>query len=284
MLIDLQLHSTCSDGYLTPTELAQECKKRNIKVASLTDHNTVSGQEEFFRACRKANIKTVAGMELYVKLGHRHFNMLWYNLDIENPELHNLLRDSQSRRRANVRKALERLARLRYAINTDLDSFSHYIPLNRIVDEFYALNKERLRKELGKKNIIEPELVRYYFRSKEKTFLHESYIDFNRIAKLKKNIGGQFVLAHPCRYIWLREDKVAELKQLGIDGVEVLSPHHSWGAVSYLQALTDQYKLIMSGGSDFHRFEEERWYRIKSSWNYFEINSKLLKGVEKIIG
>ena len=57
MLIDLQLHSTCSDGYLTPSEVAKTCRERGVKVASLTDHNTVSGQEEFARACKELKIK-----------------------------------------------------------------------------------------------------------------------------------------------------------------------------------------------------------------------------------
>ncbi len=43
MLIDLQLHSTYSDGRLTPTEAAKFAVSNNVKVASLTDHNTVGG-------------------------------------------------------------------------------------------------------------------------------------------------------------------------------------------------------------------------------------------------
>lgn len=286
MLIDLQLHSNCSDGYLTPTELAKECKKRKIEVASLTDHNTVSGQEEFYRVCKKMKIKAIPGMELYINLRSSHLNFLWYNFDIDDPYLHDLLRDSQVKRRANVRRALNKLVNRGYVldINALLDKYNHYIPINHIVDSFYSMNKKRIQKELGKKNIIEPEIVRYYFRNRKKTILHESYIDISRVMKIKRKVGGQLVLAHSCKFIWITEKSLKELKKLGIDGVEVLSPHHSWEAVSYLQAMADQYKLIMTGGSDFHHFEEEKWHKIKSSWNYFEVDSGLLEGVKKIIG
>jgi len=69
-----------------------------------------------------------------------------------------------------------------------------------------------------------------------------------------------------------------------LDGLEVLTPHHNWEAISYLQAMADRYKLIMTGGSDFHLFEEKEWYKIKSSWNYFYIESSLLAGIDRIIG
>ncbi|OGF28871.1 hypothetical protein A2477_01100 [Candidatus Falkowbacteria bacterium RIFOXYC2_FULL_47_12] len=286
MLIDLQLHSVNSDGYLTPTELAAHCQKRGIRVASLTDHNTVSGLEEFRRACQQYRIKAVPAMELYVKLGSRHMNMLWYNFDVNDPGLHKLLRETQIRRRALVRRALERLVKKNYVldINGILEGHSHYLPINRIVDSFYALNKKRVQRELGKKNILETEIIRAYFRDKNKTRLHESYLDMARVARLKKQVGGQLILAHPCKFRWVSEATVGKLTQVGLDGLEVLTPHHSWEAVSYLQALADRHKLIMTGGTDFHRFEEALWYDIKSSWSYFHIESTLLAGIAKIIG
>ncbi|MBU4375047.1 PHP domain-containing protein, partial [Patescibacteria group bacterium] len=64
MLIDLQLHSTYSDGYLTPTELAGFLAKQGVKIAALTDHNTVGGLDEFRQACRACKIKPITGVEL----------------------------------------------------------------------------------------------------------------------------------------------------------------------------------------------------------------------------
>jgi predicted metal-dependent phosphoesterase TrpH len=74
-----------------------------------------------------------------------------------------------------------------------------------------------------------------------------------------------------------------KLKKLGVDGVEVLSPHHSFGSVMYAQAMTKELDFISSGGSDFHRHERDH-YLIQNSSAYFTIDSKYLKGVNKIIG
>ncbi|MEI7620792.1 MAG: PHP domain-containing protein, partial [Candidatus Falkowbacteria bacterium] len=103
MIIDLQLHSIHSDGYLTPTQLASFVAKQGVKIASLTDHNTLSGQKEFREACAKHKIKTIPGLELYVRLGNRKFNIIWYNYDEKSPELQAILLESQKRRRRNMR-------------------------------------------------------------------------------------------------------------------------------------------------------------------------------------
>ena len=79
MYIDLQLHSTYSDGALTPTQMAGFLKAHGVKVASLTDHNTVAGLDEFFNACNKVGIKAIPGVELYVKYGVKKLNFLFYN-------------------------------------------------------------------------------------------------------------------------------------------------------------------------------------------------------------
>ena len=57
MLIDLQLHSTFSDGYLSPSELVDFAKERSIKVISLTDHHTTAGLEEFRQAAKELILK-----------------------------------------------------------------------------------------------------------------------------------------------------------------------------------------------------------------------------------
>ena len=112
MLIDLQLHSTYSDGYLTPSEAAKFLARESVKIASLTDHNTVGGLPEFKIACRKYGIKFITGLELYARLGNKKFNLIWYNFDYKNPLLHKLLRESQIRRRGMARIALEKLIQI----------------------------------------------------------------------------------------------------------------------------------------------------------------------------
>ena len=287
MLIDLQLHSTYSDGYLTPTELVKILKKNQVKVAALTDHNTVSGLHEFSKACRQAKIKPIIGIELYMRYGSSRFNILWYNFDSARPELHDLLRDSQVRRRHSIRIILNRLINdgFEMDVNATLDRYNHYVPVNQMVSELIKSKKnlKKIQKELNSLSPREERVIRNYFRNKKFGILRETYINFDKVVALRKIIGGQLILCHPAKFGNLRREKIVRLKKAGLDGVEVLSPHHSYGAVVYIQHLAHEFDLIETGGSDFHRYEG-RDLPIQSSSNYFRIESKYLKDVKKIIG
>ncbi|MEK7202999.1 MAG: PHP domain-containing protein [Patescibacteria group bacterium] len=288
MLIDLQLHSTYSDGYLTPSQLADFLSANNIKIAALTDHNTVGGLDEFKLACEKKKIKTINGLELYVKLGHKKLNLLWYNFDQNHPELHNLLRNSQIRRRRQIRSSLLKLRKQHFQIDeaSFLDKYDHYIPLNHLIDNICKIhaNKKIIFQKLKVANPSQEELIKSVFKNPALAKINESYIGLNQILKLRKKINGQLILNHPGKYNnQLNRDFISKLKKLGIDGIEVISPHHSIGAVMYIQRLAKEYKLIMAGGSDFHRFEPAK-VDLTNCYNYFKIDSKYLTGIKKIIG
>lgn len=287
MLIDLQTHSTYSDGYLTPTRLADFLKAQGVKVAALTDHNTVAGLSEFRQACLKNKIKPITGLELYVKLNHTKFNLLWYNFNSEHPALHEVLRLSQTRRRDQMRRALVKLKNLGLIFNENkiLDKYSHYIPLNRIIEDIWGIaqNRRQIARGLGIKNPRQDEIIKHFFKNPEINQLKEIYVDLKLILKLRKQIGGQLVLNHPGKNNRLDKDFIARLKQLNFDGLEVLSPHHTIGAVMFAQSLAKQFKMIMTGGSDYHQ-DELGDAAIKNVYAYFKIYSECLPGVNKIIG
>ncbi len=288
MRIDLQYHSTYSDGQLTPTGIANFAYSKGVKVASLTDHNTVAGIDEFRKACRKRRIKPIIGLELYVKLNHKKFNLLWYNFDDAHPALHALLRETQIRRRSNVRRILNQVIEqkgIELNIEKVLDSHSHYIPINGIVYAMWRSKKNQaiFEKDLGIRNPREEEIMKEYLKNKKYGVLRESYVDIRRVINLRKIIGGQLIINHPGKSGHLTREQFILLKNMGMDGIEVLSPHHSLGAVMYYQYISNEYDFIETGGSDFHIFEGGR-AKIQDSWDYFKIDSKYLRKIEKIIG
>lgn len=286
MLIDLQLHSTYSDGYLTPTELVKFIAKQGVKIAALTDHNTVGGLDEFRQACRACKIKPIIGVELYVKLGDRRINLLWFNFDDADPEFHRILRNSQIRRRNKIRKVLINLVKIGFKIEVEkiLDKYTHYIPVNRMVDEVWAVpaNRAKIKRELKNTNPRENEIIGEYFYNKKIGKLHESYISIERILKLRRRIGGQLILNHPGKHNQLKEELLGKLKKMGIDGLEIFSPHHSIGSVMYAQSIANQLDLITTGGSDFHRHERGT-VKIKNCYDYFKVDLKYLKRINEII-
>jgi hypothetical protein len=286
MLIDLQTHSSYSDGYLTPRELAAALAREGIKVAALTDHNSINGQAEFFSACKKFHIKAVAGLELYASFNHHKFNLLWYGFDYKNPDLNKLLLDTQGRSRHQCQRALEKLLKRGFQIDIDrlLNKYEGYIPINHLVDDIRAhlKNREKIALDLKKKSPREEEIIYHYFYSRKISDLGNSYVNFQRVINLRKKIGGVLILCHPCKHGRISADLLRLLKKKGLNGIEILSPHHSISDIMYLQDLGRSLNLIESGGSDFHRFENKH-YPLRSPYQWFRAESKLLRGIEKII-
>jgi len=261
--------------------------KNKIKVASLTDHNTVGGLDEFQSACKKNHIKPIVGLEIYVKLNHKKFNLLWYNFNDRDPDLHKFLRLSQARRRNQIRRALKKLGKLGLIIdeNKILDKYGHYIPLNRIIDDVWQIadNRKKIAERLGVKRPSEDEIIKHFFKNREVNKLGECHIGLNQILKLRKKIGGQIIFCHPGKDRPINENFIVQLKKLGLDGLEIISPHHSLRAVMQLQRLAKRYKLIMTGGSDYH-LNEGNMATVKNVYAYFRVEPKYLTGIDKIIG
>ena len=297
MLIDLQLHSTYSDGYLKPSELIRFINKKGIKVAALTDHNTLSSLDEFKQEAKRYNIKVINGLEIYAKYKAKKINLLWYNFDQKNENLQKLLKEIQQHRFYNCKKYLEKLKKDGYKIDEDkiLSKFNDYIPINRLTDKIMSnkFNHSLVLKRLKQKSKLkgkyflaprEENILGELFFSKKNGNLNESYINAERLIKLKKEIGGQIIFCHPGKSNRLSNNMTEKLKKAGIiDGLEVLSPHHSISTIMYTQFLAEKLDLIASGGSDFHRFEN-KYSPLKSSWDWFYIDSNNLRRIRDIIG
>lgn len=292
MLIDLQLHSIYSDGYLRPAELVDFISKHNIKVASLTDHNTLHGLLEFKKVCKAKKIKAINGLELYCKYKNKKINILWYNFDENNQELLSLLEESRKRRLILVKKSLLRLKRRGFVIKADqlLEEFKNYIPVNRLSEKIISnkFNFNKIKKEFKSVNKLdrdlrEEDIMGILFFNKKENYLNESYINIERVIKIREKAGGHLVFCHPGKHNKYANNMAQKLKQIGIDGIEVLSPHHPIGAVMYAQFLSESLDMISTGGSDFHRFEENS-ENIKSSMDWFCIDSKNLRRIKEIIG
>jgi len=80
-MIDLHMHSTASDGTLTPTELVEEARKSGLKVMALTDHDTLDGIEEAKNKAKELGIEFINGIEFSTEYNEREVHILGYFLD-----------------------------------------------------------------------------------------------------------------------------------------------------------------------------------------------------------
>lgn len=79
--IDLHLHSTSSDGLLSPSRVAHECAAHGVRFAALTDHNTMAGLDAFESACERYGVGFVSGMELSLIHEFKEIHLLCYGFN-----------------------------------------------------------------------------------------------------------------------------------------------------------------------------------------------------------
>ena len=85
--IDLHMHSTISDGVLTPKEIIDEAVKNGVNTISICDHDTVEAYtDELFEYAKKNNINLIRGVEISTQ-DEVGVHVLGYNYDLNNKEL-----------------------------------------------------------------------------------------------------------------------------------------------------------------------------------------------------
>ena len=286
MLIDLQLHSKYSDGFLSPKSIAKMLDKFEVKIASLTDHNSIAGQKEFQKACTSYGIKTIFGLELYARHNNYTFNVLWYNYDLNSEKLLSLLKRTWKRREKNMLEMIEEVKKKGLQIDEKkfLKEHPNYLPINHLVSYIWKNKKNQaiIRRDLDLKEPREEDIVSHYFYPSSGLKLKEARVSFSRIVKLRDEIGGQLFLAHPCHHKNINKNLIIELKKNGLDGLELLSPHHNYSSVVILSSIIKDLDLIATGGSDFHLPANEGTGP-KYSWQWYKIDSKYLRKIRKVI-
>jgi predicted metal-dependent phosphoesterase TrpH len=228
----------------------------------------------------------VPGLELYVRYKSRTFNVLWYNYNQSSPELARMLESTWVRRRRFAEKVSGRLRRLK--IKFDLDSFikqhPRYLPANHLADVIWSIpsNRRLIKNALETDFVREDDIMRFCLFPHIGPRLQDAHVSLTRLLKLRKQVGGQLIFCHPGLNNKLRGKLLEDLLAAGLDGVELLSPHHGHNTIMYLNAIVKREKIITSGGSDFHKAGDSET-RPRYSWDWFVVKSEDLPGVRKII-
>ncbi|NKB67647.1 MAG: PHP domain-containing protein [Candidatus Latescibacteria bacterium] len=242
-LADLHLHTFCSDGLRTPTQAVEDACQAGLKAISLTDHDTVEGIDEAIEAGTRLKLEIVPGAELSAHISRREVHILAYCLDWKAPQLlaHLLLLVEQRRQRGTL--IVERLNGLGLELSLeDVLKETSGGPLGRphvaaaMVNRGLVANKD--------------EAFSRYLGDRSPAFQPKPYIGAAEVIDLIHQVGGVAVLAHPGTSV--SENLIAQLVDVGLDGLEVYHPAHRPQQIEYYMQLAQRYGLLQSGGSDSH--------------------------------
>ena len=109
-LIDLHIHTVCSDGVLTPKEVIDEALTNKVSTIAICDHDTIEAyNEELFEYAKEKNIKLIPGVEISTKTKKCGIHVLGYNFDLNNKELREKLYNLRNARHIYLRNVAKKL-------------------------------------------------------------------------------------------------------------------------------------------------------------------------------
>ena len=252
--IDLHIHSTASDGSLTPAEIINRAQRLNLAAIAITDHDSIYGSKEALQAGIPPSLKFLTGIEISAAHppffpGSGSFHILGYCIRLDNQALNQALNRLREARKNRNPKIIKRLNELGLKISLE------------------DVNPTIAHGQLGRPHIAQVMIKKGFVKSMDEAFDKflgagkPAYVDKNRIGceetiKMIRDAGGVPVLAHPALLNinddFQLEELIQNLIKIGMRGIEVYYPEHSPEQMQRYRELANKYNLLITGGTDFH--------------------------------
>jgi len=241
--VDLHIHTTASDGQMTPFEVVQSALERHLRAISITDHDSVEAIDEAREYTGDTGLEVIPGLELGVAHQGADVHLLGYLVDHRSAGLHQALERFRRHRYRRGEKIINKLNRLGVDLRMEtVVAIAGDSPLGRphvadamVREEYVNSYREAFARYLG-----------YHAPA----YVPRSGVSLGQAIDLIHSCGGVAVLAHPG--ILNRDELIPEMVELGLDGLEAYHYIHDQGTVRRYVLLAHQHGLVFTGGSDCH--------------------------------
>ena len=247
-IVDLHVHSTESDGTLTPEDLVAEAKKAGLAAFALTDHDTCQGVCKAMPLAASAGIELIPGIELSTDYHGKEVHIVGLYIDMENEQL--LKKTAEYRKCRSERNALMVEALQKEGLSITMEELVAENPDCVIT----RANIARFLYEHGQIKSVREAFDRY-IGVHCKCYVGRLKVASTDAVRLIKEAGGTAILAHPLLYGLSNtnlQKMIDELKPAGLDGLEAIYSTYTTGEEQQMKRLARENGLLISGGSDFH--------------------------------
>ena len=247
--IDLHMHTTASDGALTPKELIKESVKFGMEVISVTDHDNTTAVKELEKEADKYSIEFVPGIEISTYRGEAEYHILGYYIDPENEALLGLTEAILESRITRIHKMIEILTEMGYPLEySDVQKYAAGVSIGR----------PHVARALVEKGYVEN--IREAFTDQLIGGEGKAYVEKKKVLPAEAievilKAGGVPVIAHPNLINHgdpLDKEEIARLKKVGLKGVEVYQTKHDKKTTTKYKNIAEELDLLITGGSDYH--------------------------------
>jgi predicted metal-dependent phosphoesterase TrpH len=260
---DLHVHSSASDGVLSPAEVVALAAKEGFSALSICDHDTVAGLPEGFATAQKVGIELIPGVELSTYLGKSEVHILGYCLDWQNASFLSVLDSLCEERVKRAEKMIRSLRDLGIALDrSSIDEAAAFGSVGR-------LHIARALLKQGFVGDIKEAFVKYIGRGKP-AYVERVHLSPATACGLIMRCGGVPVLAHPS--LLDSDALIPRLIQQGILGIEAFYSKTAPDLAERYCRKAKKHGLLITGGSDCHQTENEELLmgKVKLDYRYVE--------------
>jgi hypothetical protein len=222
-MIDFHTHSNASDGALSPSKLVNIAANKGLEYIALTDHNNVDGLRMAANAAEQCGINFINGIEFSCERNTHIIGLFLKRFD----EINN--------------KAIIRREYIEQSLKN------------------YGYTKEKYKTFISARDAFIKMMI-VSGKAPDKTFVIEHFLQppfgYGEAIDMIHRAGGLAILAHPNRTKGVDSNNlqefIHELKQYGIDGIEVYQSGQTDEYTDFVADLAQKNDLLASGGSDYH--------------------------------
>lgn len=274
MASDLHMHTTFSDGKLTPEELVAQAKAAGLKYIAITDHDTVDGVSYLYEngMYPTKGIHVIPGIEFSAHHPVHEIHILGFNVDIYYPDLLDKLNDVTEARWTRFSDMVEKLRALGYPITEG--------EVLTLAGGSKSISRSHIARILVKKGFFSSvrEAFSAVLEKGKPAYVPHYHLEVEEIIELIKAAGGTPVLAHP--KLVGDDDLVRDICKRGIEGIEVFYPRHDAADMARYYMMAQEFNLLPAGGSDFHGYPT----RQPSEIGIFTIEDKYAEAFYRPLG
>jgi len=247
MKVDLHVHTTASDGLLSPTAIVSKAKENGVNILAISDHDTIDGIPEGMNAANEKGIRLIPALEISAKYD-KQVHMLGYYVDYTNPKFQSFVNKLKNSREERNQKMLKKLG-----------NFGFEITMEELKTSAEGnIGRPHIADLMVKKGYVSTfrEAFEKYIGNNKPCYVPKERPNLRKAIEIIRKYKGIPVLAHP-KYTFLENEEldnfISYLSDIGLGGLEVYYSKHTKEEEAQYLKLAEKYSLIPTAGSDYHR-------------------------------